>query len=76
MARIRYVPKGWFTKVKLIQKYTSQLTWGQGTHSLSLTVNRQRASRASVIISLLNASDYSASPKVFFFFLFTCPSSA
>ena len=66
MARIRYVPKGWFTKVKLMQKYTSQLTWGQGTHSLSLTVNRQRALRASVIKSFLNASDYSASPKVIF----------
>ena len=66
MARIRYVPKGWFTKVKLMQKYTSQLTWGQGTHSLSLTVDRQRALRASVIKSLLNTSDYSASPKVIF----------
>ena len=66
MARIRFVPKGWFTKVKLMQKYTSQLTWGQGTHSLSLSVNRQRALRASVIKSLLNVTDYSASPKVIF----------
>ena len=39
MARIRFVPKGWFAKVKLMQSYTSQLTWGQGTHSLSLSVN-------------------------------------
>lgn len=39
-----------------MQKRTSQLTWGQGTHSLSLSVNRQRALRASVIKSLLNVT--------------------
>ncbi len=66
MARIRYVPKGWFSKVKIMQNYTSQLTWDQGTHSLSLSVNRQRSLRASVIKSLLNVTDYSASPKVIF----------
>ena len=63
---IRKLPVGWFAKVSLLQQRSSQLTWGHGTHKLSLSKSELRTMRADVVRCLLNADDYRASPTAIF----------
>ena len=44
--RIRHLPVCWFTKVKILQSARTQLSFGQGTHTLQLEQNLRRSLRA------------------------------
>ena len=60
------LPVGWFTKVKIIQSTMSQLTFGQGTHTLHCNRDDKRGLRATVVRSLLNRKFYDSSPGIVF----------
>jgi hypothetical protein len=64
--RIRHLPVGWFTKVKILQSTRTQLSFGQGTHTLHLDKNLARSLRACAIRTLLNTTFYDASPGIIF----------
>ena len=63
---IRSLPVGWFTKVRLLQQRSTQLSWGHGTHKLAITKPQIRTLRANVVRCLLNTDDYCASPMAIF----------
>ena len=60
------LPIGWFAEVKIIQSTMSQLTFGQGTHTLHCNRDDKRSLRASVVPCLLNQKFYDSSPSIVF----------
>ena len=63
---IAKLPIGWFGKVKILKSTMGKLTFGQGTHTLSLAKDDKRSLRASVIRCLLNQLFYDSSPTIIF----------
>ena len=60
------LPLGWRDRLRAQQQLLSKLTWGQGTHELSIPKSRLQTMRASITRAVLRIKYYSLTPMVLF----------
>ena len=66
---MRYAPNPWRDKAKYLLVTQAQATYGQGTHSLGVELDRLKRIRSDVMRCLWSASFYTHNPNLTFAFL-------